>query len=53
MQPDHDLHRRRMARNVWVGGMLLAFVLLIFGLTVVKVTEGDVAGAILNERVEQ
>ncbi len=34
----HDLHRRRFTRNVGVGLLLAAFIVLIFGLTVVKVT---------------
>ena len=34
----HELHRRRFTRNVGVGLLLAAFIVLIFGLTVVKVT---------------
>lgn len=34
----HDLHRRRFTRNLGVGLLLAAFIVLIFGLTVVKVT---------------
>jgi len=34
----HDLHRRRFTRNVGVGLLLAAFIVLIFGLTMVKVT---------------
>ncbi|MCF6234556.1 MAG: cytochrome C oxidase assembly protein [Rhodobacteraceae bacterium] len=34
----HDLHRRRFTRNVGVGLLLVAFIVLIFGLTMVKVT---------------
>lgn len=34
----HDLHRRRFTRNVGVGLSLAAFIILIFGLTMVKVT---------------
>ncbi len=34
----HDLHRRRFTRNVGVGLILAAFITLMFGLTVVKVT---------------
>ena len=37
----HDLHKRRLSRNVGVGLTLVAFVALMFGLTVVKVTRGD------------
>ena len=34
----HDLHRRRFTRNLGVGLILAAFIVLVFGLTVVKVT---------------
>ena len=40
-RPDHDLHRRRFSRNLGLGLTLLAFVALVFALTVVKVTRGD------------
>ena len=41
----HDLHRRRLSRNVGVGVVLVAFVAVIFGLTVAKVsTTGAVEG---------
>ena len=38
-QPEHELHRRRFGRNLGVGLVLAAFIALIFGLTVVKVTQ--------------
>lgn len=41
LKPTHDLHRRRFGRNVGLGLVLVAFVALVFGLTVVKVTRGD------------
>ena len=44
-RPDHELHTRRFGRNVGLGIVLAAFVALIFGLTVVKITEGDVTRA--------
>lgn len=34
----HDLHRRRLSRNIGVGGVLLAFVAIVFALSIVKVT---------------
>lgn len=34
---EHELHKRRLGRNVGLGIVLLAFVGLVFGLTVVKV----------------
>ena len=36
----HDLHRRRASRNVGVGLTLVAFIVLVFGLTVAKVQRG-------------
>jgi len=36
---EHDLHRRRFSRNVGVGLVLVAFICIIFGLTVVKVKQ--------------
>ena len=37
----HELHQRRFSRNLGVGLVLVAFIALIFGLTVVKVSSGD------------
>jgi hypothetical protein len=39
--PEHELHKRRFGLNVGVGVTLAAFVLLVFLLTVVKVTNGE------------
>jgi len=36
--PEHEIHKRRFGRNLGVGLVLAAFVLLVFGLSVVKVT---------------
>ena len=52
-RPDHELHTRRFGRNMGLGIILAAFVALIFGLTVVKITEGDVARAIAGESVDE
>jgi hypothetical protein len=41
LKATHELHRRRLSRNVGVGLTLVALVALVFGLTVVKVTRGD------------
>ena len=38
-RPDHEIHRRRFGRNLGVGLALAAFIAIVFGLTVVKVTE--------------
>ncbi|MDC0736899.1 hypothetical protein N6L24_01280 [Cognatishimia sp. SS12] len=40
---EHELHKRRFGRNVGVALVLVAFVVLLLGLTVVKVTRGDFA----------
>lgn len=40
-RPDHELHRRRLGRNIGLGLVLGAFVVLMFALTVVKVGQGD------------
>ena len=40
---EHDLHKRRFSRNLGLGLVLVAFVALIFGLTMVKVTHIDPA----------
>lgn len=34
---EHELHRRRFSRNLGLGLVLAAFVVLVFGLTLVKV----------------
>lgn len=42
---DHELHRRRFGRNLGVGLVLLAFILLIFGLTIAKISGGGTVQA--------
>jgi hypothetical protein len=37
---DHELHKRRYGRNLGLGLTLLAYVGLVFGLTIVKVSNG-------------
>jgi len=37
----HEIHTRRFGRNVGVAVLLVGFVVLVFALTVVKVTSGD------------
>lgn len=39
--PPHEIYKRRFGRNLGLGLTLVAFVFLVFGLTVVKVTRGD------------
>lgn len=41
---EHELHERRRGRNTGVGILLIGFIAIIFGLTVVKVLQlGEVA----------
>jgi hypothetical protein len=40
-RPEHELHSRRKSRNIGVGLMLVAFVVLVLALTFTKVTNGD------------
>lgn len=40
MHRDHELHTRRKGRNFGVLAVLLAFIVLMFGLTVVKIQTG-------------
>lgn len=41
LQTEHELHARRRSRNIGLLVVLLAFVALIFGLSVVKVQNGN------------
>ena len=43
LKPTHELHQRRFSRNLGVGLTLAAFIVIVFGLTVVKVTSDDFA----------
>ncbi|MBF9061003.1 hypothetical protein HKCCSP123_17610 [Rhodobacterales bacterium HKCCSP123] len=36
----HDLHKRRLGRNVGVALSLVAFAAIVFGLTVAKIRQG-------------
>ena len=38
IEVEHELHRRRLGRNMALGGALVVFVALVFGLTLVKVS---------------
>jgi hypothetical protein len=38
IHPEHELHARRWGRNLGLGLVLGAFVALVFGLTIVKVS---------------
>ena len=37
---EHDLHRRRSGRNIGLAVVLVAFIALVFGLTIAKVSGG-------------
>ena len=39
----HEIYKRRYGRNIGLGAVLLAFVVLMFGRTVVKVTNEGAA----------
>jgi len=41
LSKQHELHTRRYGRNVGVGLLLAGAIAIIFGLTVVKVTNDD------------
>ena len=40
---EHEIHRRRLGRNVGVGLCLLGFVAVVFALSVVKIERGESA----------
>ncbi|WP_209426334.1 hypothetical protein [Pararhodobacter sp. SW119] len=42
---DHELHRRRFGRNLGVALTLVAFIALVFGLTIAKVSGGGTVQA--------
>ena len=42
---EHELHKRRLGRNLGVALVLVAFISIMFGLTVVKVTNGGIERA--------
>ncbi len=47
---EHELHKRRFGRNLGVALALAGFIVIVFGLTVVKVTRGDYEPT--NARIE-
>ena len=38
---EHEMHKRRFSRNMGVGLTLIAFVALVYGLTIAKMQKGD------------
>jgi hypothetical protein len=49
-RPEHEIHRRRFGRNLGLGLALAGFVVLVFGLTVVKVSR---TGDMIAEQARQ
>lgn len=45
---EHELHKRRSSRNIGVGLTLVAFIAIVFGLTMVKITSGGLEATISN-----
>lgn len=37
----HEIHTRRLGRNIGVAGCLIGFCLIVFGLTVAKIRQGS------------
>ncbi|MFT6676294.1 MAG: hypothetical protein ACJAVM_002497 [Sulfitobacter sp.] len=46
IRAEHELHNRRKGRNIGVGLMLGAFVILVMVLTFVKITQTDFTSAL-------
>jgi hypothetical protein len=42
---EHELHRRRAKRNMLLGFVLISFVALVFGITMVKLKDGQLMRA--------
>jgi len=45
LKVEHELHTRRFGRNFGVGMMLVGFIAIVFGLTMVKVQNTDFTDA--------
>lgn len=45
LKVEHELHTRRRSRNLGLLFVLLAFVALVFGLSIAKITNGDMMEA--------
>ena len=39
-QQEHEIHKRRRGRNLGVGLVLVAFIAVVFGLTIAKIGNG-------------
>ena len=55
--PEHEIHKRRFGRILGVGLLLVLFVAIVFGITVVKVLElgktGSFNGVVRQEVTQQ
>ncbi len=49
---EHELHKRRSGRNIGLGLVLVGFIAIVFGLTVVKVTRGGLAPVAQQTQIE-
>ena len=52
-RPDHELHGRRASRNYGLGAVLLIFVALVFGLSLVKAQQNGVPGLQQNPATQE
>jgi len=51
---EHEIHKRRLGRNVGLGTVLGVFVALVFALTIAKISDGDPTQAFDHSlRIEQ
>ena len=49
----HELHKRRFGKNLGLGVILGSVVLIVFGLTVVKIGEGDFTDALAGVETDE
>ena len=45
LNAQHELHKRRFSRNVGLGLVLVGFVGIVFGVTIVKISNGSMMEA--------
>lgn len=45
IKPDHELHKRRGKRNMLLGLVLGGFVIMVFGITMAKLSNGQMMEA--------
>lgn len=49
---EHELHKRRLSRNLGLGGALIGLVAIVFALTVVKVSTEEFTEPLFGEASE-